>query len=291
MKNFFILCLLVCTTHISAQLNDLARADFTIIPSKGSDVEYTRSRLLFNAPIKLSENQTYLLLGLDYSNIQITFEDENLPFDRDEVNDFQLLDFVIGYTQKINDQWRFGGRFSPGVSTNLTAKELTIDDVFFSIDLLMIKEYKLDEVRKKRLVLGVSYSGNRGFNFPLPYVNFYYKWSEKWSYNLGVPKSNLQYHFTAKHRLKAFAQLDGFTANVQKGVALGQEQIARSINLSLIIGGLQYEYHLTKHWQLYARSAYIFSSGNNFRDKDREDVFTLNTQSTLYLRTGIRFKI
>ena len=60
-----ILFLFLITGSASAQLSDLARIDFTFIPNKNSDVEYTRSRVLINAPIPLKGDGTYLFLGFD----------------------------------------------------------------------------------------------------------------------------------------------------------------------------------------------------------------------------------
>lgn len=290
-KSLWYYVLMLTSLQITAQLSDIARADYTVIPGVRSNVEFTRSRFLFNAPIPLKAKETFLLIGLDYSNIHLRFDKKDVPFDKEKLNDFQILDFNIGFTQPITDTWRLGLRLTPGISTNLTAKELSFPDVVFSADVLFIRERKIDEIRKERLILGASYSGNRGFNFPLPFVSFYRKWNPNWSFNIGIPKSNLQYHFSTKHRLKTYIELDGFTANLQEGILLDDFRKANSINMSLIVGGLQYEYHLTKHWQFYARSAYIFSIRNELRDQDRENIYTLDTESTAYLRTGLRFKI
>jgi len=61
--------------------------------------------------------------------------------------------------------------------------------------------------------------------------------------------------------------------------------------MSLILGGLQYEYHITKHIQFYTRTSYILSSSVNLRDDDRDNIQELDSSNSLYLRTGVRFKI
>ena len=108
-----------------------------------------------------------------------------------------------------------------------------------------------------RLIVGASYNGNRGFPFPLPFISYYRKFHPKWSYNVGIPKTNLQYHASEKHRFKLSAEIDGFTSNIQRSVISSEGAVAESINMSLILGLLQYEYHLTDHIQFYARTAYI----------------------------------
>tara|TARA_R110002049_G_scaffold32738_1_gene108519 strand:- start:1847 stop:2734 length:888 start_codon:yes stop_codon:yes gene_type:complete len=279
-------------TQLSAQLNDLARIDFTILPAGNSDIEYNRIRALFNYPIKLKKEDTYLFLGLDYSHINLIMDD-NPPFDKTEIEGFQLLDLNIGYTTPLKNGWRLGARLTPGFSSNLTANDLSLEDIVLSGDVVFIKDKTKDETVTKpwRLMLGVSYSGNRGFPFPLPFISYYKKFNPLWSYNIGVPKSNLQYHISSVHRLKLYAELDGVTSNLQRGVVIDNTEVAESINMSLILGGLQYEYHFTKHLQFYARTSYIFSNTVNLRDGSKNNIKSLDNSNSLYLRTGVRFKI
>lgn len=289
-RTLITLSVLVVSLNSYSQLSDLARVDFTYIPNKSSDVEYTRFKALGNYPIKLKKEGAFLLVGLSYSNIHLRFQDADLPFDREMLNDFQLLDIPIGYTQKLKNDWRLGIRFAPGISTNLTANALMFEDVVFSGDLVFIKERNIDDTRKERLILGTSYSQNRGFPFPLPFISYYRKIHSNWSYNLGVPKTNIQYHFSKRNRLKLYAELDGFTSNLQNGVVIDEDQVADRINMSLILGGFQYEYHFTDHLQLYARLAYNFSIRNTLRDGNT-NLLTIDNNSRGYFRTGLRFKI
>lgn len=276
-----------------AQLSDLARLDFTFIPLNGSEgIEYTKSRALFNIPIALEkEKDRYLFLGLDYSNINLQIEDD-IPFDKDQLDDFQLLDFSVSYTQKLKNNWRLGIRLKPGFSTNLTASSLSFEDLVLSADAVFIKEREIDDIRKVRLILGVTYSENRGIPFPLPFVSYYKKFHKKWSFNIGIPKSNLQYHFSSKHRLKVYTELDGFTANIQEGMPIldGSGRVD-TFNLFLLVSGLQYEYHFAKRFELYARTAFLLINNTRLRDRNRDNIFELSNDSSLYLRTGIRLRI
>lgn len=286
----FLLIFFLCSSSIYAQLSDLARIDYTFIPMAKSDVEYTRFRALFNYPIKLKENDTYLFLGLDYSNIHLR-SDREFPFDTRDLNDFQLLSFNFGYTTPLKNDWRLGIRFEPGFSTNLVADAVSIKDVVLSGTVVFIKKGETFNGERTKLILGVSYAGNSGFNVPLPLVSYYKKFHPKWSYSLGVPKTNLQYYFSEKHRLKAYAQLDGFTSNLQREVPFIDGEAARSINMSLLISGLQYEYYFTSNLQFYARAAYIFGINNELRNEARETIFELDNEAKIYLRTGVKFKI
>ena len=283
---------LFLSTSLSAQLNDLARIDYTSIPANNSSIEYSRVRALFNYPIKLKKEGTYLLVGLDYSHIDLMMDD-NPSFDKTAIDGFQLLDLNIGYTTPINKDWRIGVQFKPGFSSNLRANDLNFEDVVLSGDVIFIKDKTKDQniLKPWRLMIGMSYSGNRGFPFPLPFISYYKKFKPTWSYNIGLPKSNLQYHISNIHRLKLYAELDGVTSNLQRGLTIDGNVVAESINMSLVLGGLQYEYHITKKLQFYARSSYIFSNTVNLRDGGKNNIKGLDNSNNIYLRTGLRFKI
>ena len=287
-----ILLFLLFSTFSFAQLSDLARIDFTILPSGNSDIEYNRIRALFNYPIKLKKEDTYLFLGLDYSHINLIM-DKTSKFEKEDINGFQLLDLNITYTTPLKNNWRLGIRLTPGFSSNLTANDLGFEDVVLSGDVVFVNDKKKDTTVKRpwRLLLGITYSGNRGFNFPLPFISYYRKFNPKWSFNIGIPKSNLQYHFSKIHRLKLYAELDGFTSNIQRGLLINGLEKTESINMSIIVGGIQYEYHVTSHIQFYARSSYIISNSVKLRDDNKNKIIKLDGSNNLYFRTGIRLKI
>lgn len=291
-KKIVHLIVFACVLQLQAQLADLARIDYTLLPATNSDFEFNRTRVSFNYPIKLNDKKAYLFIGLDYSNINITYGNDDVLFDRDELNGFQLIDLNIGYTFKINKKWRFGARFTPGVSSNLRASDLDTEDVVFSSDVVFINDKKNDPSARKpnRLILGVSYSQNRGFPFPLPFISYYRKFAEKFSYNLGVPKSNLQYHISDRNRLKLYIQLDGFTANIQQGSIINDE-LPERFNMSLILSGLQYEYHFKSRFELYLRTAYILDRRVELRDRSNNEIFLIDNRNGFALRAGLRIKI
>ncbi len=291
LKIFSLLVLLHISTISYAQLSDLAKIDYTKLPKGTSDVGYDRLRGLFNYPIKVNDGG-FFLIGLDYSKIELSFDNNIDAFDINAIEDFQLLDLNIGYTFKMNENWRFGARFTPGFSSNLV-KELSFEDVVFSGDIVFIKDKKNDENLKKpyRLILGISYSGNRGIPFPIPFISYYRKFHPNWSYKFGIPKSNLQYHLSKKSRFKVIAELDGFTSNIQGGLLVNGDELADKANMVIIIGGLRYEYKFTDHIELYFNIAHIMSSSAKLKDRKNKTVISVNKSNIYYFRSGIRFKI
>ncbi len=290
-KIFSLLILLLISTISCAQLTDLAKIDYTKLPKGTSDVGYDRLRGLFNFPIKVND-ESFFLVGLDYSKIELSFDNNIDAFDIDALEDFQLLDLNIGYTFKMNENWRFGAQFTPGFSSNLV-KELSFEDAVFSGDLVFIKDKKNDKNVKKpyQLILGVSYSGNRGIPFPIPFISYYRKFHPNWSYKFGIPKSNLQYHLSKRSRFKLIAELDGFTSNIQGGLLVNGDKLADKANMAIIIGGLRYEYKFTDHIELYFNVAHILSSSAKLKDRKNNTVISVNKSNTYYIRSGIRLKI
>ncbi len=283
--------LLLFSSMVFGQLSDLAKIDYTYVPKGDTNVGYSRARALFNYPVKLKEDK-YLFLGLNYSNIELSFDSSVDAFNTEVIQDFQLLDFIIAYTFKVNEDWRFGARFSPGYSSNLV-KNISIEDVVFAADIVFINNKKNDEnvTKPYQLILGISYSENRGIPFPIPFISYYRKFDPKWSFKIGIPKSNLQYHLSEKSRFKLVAELDGFTANIQNGLLVNENEIADMINMSIVIGGLRYEYKFSKNIELFCSAANIFFSNAELQDNKSKKIISVNKKNTFYLRTGIRFKL
>lgn len=290
LRNFiFFLCI---SFNCAGQIGDLGRVDYTILPSHNSEFEYKGVRILLNYPVKIKE-KTYLFIGAGYANVDLVFGDNPLPFDKNAINGFQIFDFNFGYTFELKNNWRFAAKLSPGFSSNLAATGLTFDDAVLSADIVFIKDRKESAALEKpyRLIFGISYSENRGFPYPIPFISYYRKFQPKWSYNLGVPRTNLQYHLSKKHRFKLNVELDGFTANIQNGIALTNNARAESINMSLILASLQYEFHFFNHLECFLRTSYILDKNVQLRDGKRDNIFLLDNTRGTYFRAGVRFKI
>lgn len=291
MRQFlFLLIFSFCYFVGQSQISDLARIEYVGIPAKGEGVTYDRYRAMVNYPIEVKED-AYFLIGLDYSYINLEIEQALVPFDPEPLNRFQLIDLNVGYTYKMNKDWRFAARIAPGFSSNLTASKIGLDDVAFSADVVFIKNKKNVVLPEKptQLILGLSVSNNRGFPI-LPFISYYRKFHPKWSYNVGVPKSNLQWHIHNNHRLKAVVRLDGFSGNLQNGFVVNGE-IADRFRLRLLVGGLRYEYKLSDHIEFYINGSYIIDSNTVLREGPNDNLLELNDKSTGYVKTGIRFKV
>ena len=280
--------LLLCWKS-NAQLTDLARLEYSFIPSSKSDDQYTRVRAMLNYPIKLKEKD-YLLVGAEYNRIILSLEDD-YPFNPNDLNRLHIIDLTLGYTFKCKNSWRLGLNINPRIASTLT-NNLSTDDLFLNGGVFAIKDRtKAEDIeRPYRLVLGLTYNTTAGIPFPLPFVSYYRRINAHWSFNAGIPKSNLKYFFSEKSNLQVFAGLDGYFANIQNPMQVNGREV-NNISLSVAIGGLGYEYCFTKHIVAYSYIGYTFRLNNVLRNKNRDEVFRLNDLNAFYLRTGLKFKI
>lgn len=199
---------------INAQLTDLARLEYSFIPSSKSEDQYTRLRALFNYPIKI-KNDNYLIVGAEYNRILLNLR-ENYPFDRSTLSALNIIDLNIGYTFRTSEYWRIGLKINPRIASTLNST-ITKDDVFLNGGVFLIHDRtKADIKRPYRLVFGVTYNTTAGIPFPLPFINYFRRVNQNWSFSAGIPKSNLKYYFTDLSTLQLFAGIDGYFANLQE---------------------------------------------------------------------------
>ncbi|MFD1063422.1 DUF6268 family outer membrane beta-barrel protein [Winogradskyella litorisediminis] len=272
-----------------AQLTDLARLEYSFIPSSKSEDTYTRLRLMLNYPIELKED-TYFVVGAEYNRIFINLN-EVYPFDREQLSALNIIDLNLGYTFKTSEYWRIGLKLNPRIASTLN-HTITKDDLFLNGGVFAINDRTADPSAKKphRWIYGLTYNTTAGVPIPLPFINYFRRINDKWSYSAGIPKSNLKYYFNESSIVQTYATLDGYFANLQRPITINGQQ-ADNISLSVAVAGLGYEYCFTEHLVAYLYSGYTFRLRNVLRNDDRDDVFQLNERNAFYLRTGIKFKI
>ena len=182
-------------------------------------------------------------------------------------------------------------KFNPRIASTLS-KSLTSEDYFINGGMFFINDRMKEENLKRpyRLILGLTYNATTGLPFPLPFVSYYREINETWSFNAGVPKSNIKYAINDKNNIQAFVGLDGYLAHLQEPSIINGENIEQ-ISLSVLVGGLGYEYLFTKHLVWYLYTGYTFRLNNVLRNENRDEVFKLDDVNAFYLRTGLKFKI
>lgn len=295
-RKLCLLLLILISTPSLAQLTDLARVEYTYFPQSSSDNSFRRFRTFVNFPIKLNDHGSYLVPGLEYRNVNFKYNDpEN--FDTFDLDRFQSFTGTIAYTFKFKENWHFAVKTGVKVASNFERSDIITDDLIYTGSIYFVKVQEDERYLEPwRLILGLNYSTTTGFPFPLPIINYYKRFDEKWSYSLGTPKSNLKHYFNNKHSMQAFVTLDGFFANIQNNFHVvpnhpNRNDIAENISMTVLLSGLGYEYNFTEHLSFYVYAGYTIINDIRLRDDNRDDIYTINDVNTFYTRGGLKFSI
>lgn len=284
--------MLLITVVSKGQTTDLARVEYTYFPQDESKNSFSRFRTLMNVPLRV-KNDNYIVIGLEYRNINLKLRDP-LPIESDNKERLESFNFSLGYTFKMQNEWRFGAKAGFIVASNFRQK-VEKDDFIFEGGLFFIKEQRVNEAEVEdepwRLILGVTYSTIAGRPYPLPYVNYYKRFKPNWSYVLGAPKTNIKYLFDEKNIVQAFVTLDGFFANIQGNENFIDNKVAESISMTTVLSGLGYEHYFSDHILFYVYGGHTIINDIRLRDENGDDVYTINDSNSYYFRGGIKFKI
>ncbi|GAA4271959.1 DUF6268 family outer membrane beta-barrel protein [Aquimarina gracilis] len=297
MRDIFVLIIILLSFwSIKSQVSDLARTEYTYFPQRDSDNSFRRFRALANFPVKLNNKGSYFVTGIEYRNVNFLYRDET-SFNTDNLERFSSFEVNVGITFKLKNNWRFAVRSGLIAASNFEQNKLISDDLLFTGSFYFVKNKMRENIFKPwRLVLGLRYSTTAGRPFPLPFINYYRRFDPSWSFVLGVPKTNIKYYFNERNIIQGLVTLDGFFANIQNNQVFfnQQEQDIRSaanISMTTALAGIGYEHYFTKHLLFYTYTGFTIINDIRLRNKDREDVLTINDQNSFYLRAGIKLKI
>ncbi len=284
-----------------AQLTDLARVEYTYFPQGNSDNSFKRFRAFANVPLKVSEDG-YIVAGFEYRNFFLKLQDPEVlaAINKTDLEHYQSFAFSLGYTNKFKDselRYALQGevRAASNFRTSLEREDIIIGGSGYLIwDKTGDNEVNPPE-KPWRLVLGLNYSTTAGRPFPLPFVNYYREFAPKWSFGLGVPKSNVKWEFVKNMELQGYVTLDGFFANIQEDITVtlpdGTQKIAENVGFTTVLSGLGYEWEFADHFLFYVYGGYTILNDIRLRDKNDDDVFTINDTASFYTRGGIKVKI
>ncbi len=282
--------ILICaffTLQVAAQSPDIFRLEYMMMPNNKVDTELSRFKLVANVPIKIRETDN-IILGGEYNYLSQEFGD-NRPFEMKRITSLHVVDLNLAYVYEYNEDWRFIGVATPRLSSTLT-NNLAQGDVSVNVTVGAFKN-KQNIDKPIRLVLGITYNSTVALRIPLPIVYYEKRFHPSWTYVVGVPKTGLKYHLKEKHMIQTEFILDGYFVNLQDNIVLPNTGIASSISSSAALFTIGYQYNITKNMSFYGYAGHTLFQKAVLRDQDRNDIFTLNDEPSLYFRTGFRIGI
>jgi len=280
------LCLFF-TVQLSSQSPDIFRVEYTLMPKNKADVEFTRFKLLTNVPIKIREVDN-IIIGGEYNYLSQEFGENDLVA-MGGVKGLHVADFNLAYVYRYNEDWRFIGVATPRLSSSLTNR-LVRGDISANVTVGAFKN-KQNIDKPIRLVFGITYNSTVALRIPLPIIYFEKRFHPNWSYVVGVPKTGLKYHLEERHMIQTEFILDGYYVNLHNNIVLPDSGIASSISSSAALFTLGYQYNITKNMSFYGYGGHTLIQKAVLRNQDRNDIFTLNDEPSLYFRAGFRIGI
>ena len=272
------------------QYLDLAKLEYTYAPGNNSNFTIESTRFLFNAPIKIKEG-AYLFAGIDYTNINFEFREDEDSYEKSDASEFHEMDFNFTYTFQIGKDWRLGAQVTPSFSSNLD-NGLEREDFLFTSVLALVKDKKDAMPGKKpwRLIVGLAYSSISRQPIPVPFMSYYRKFHPRWSYNVGAPVSNIQFHLNAKNRFKLYIEGDGFNSRIQNGVVVNNADPANRVRMLLVMAGIRYEYKFSENIESYINVTRTIFADFQLR-QNLENIFEPSIDNMMHYRIGIRYRI
>jgi len=281
------LCFLVVSTFCIAQTPDVFRLEYMLMPRNDSDAKLSRFKIVANVPLKVKDSNNIVIGGeynlLGYDLLRSAVNGGNV------FNYFHIVDLNFAYVHKYNKHWRLIGVLTPRLSSTL---DRPVENGDFSINATIGAFKDRQDIDKPyRLIFGVAYNSAIPQRIPLPFIYYEKRFHPNWTYVLGVPKTGIKYHLKQKHIIQTEFILDGYSVNLQNSTSLPDAGFASSISSTVALVTLGYSYNLSKVISIYGYMGHTLFQSGVLRDEDRNDIFTLNNDSSFYFRTGFRIGI
>lgn len=270
---------------VVAQTPDVFRVEYMLMPRNDSDAKLSRIKLVANFPFKVKDSSNFIVGG-EYNRLAYDLQREDITINGAGLNYFHIVDLNLAYVHKYNQDWRFVGVLTPRLASTLT-NPLENGDFSVNATIGAFKD-KQNIDKPMRLVLGIAYNSTVALRVPLPIVYYEKRFHPNWTYVVGVPKTGMKYHFKEKNIIQTEFILDGYFVNLQNSTVLPDAGFASSISSSAALVTLGYSYNLTKVMSIYGFIGHTIFQVGVLRDEDRNDIFTLNDDPSLYIRTGFR---
>ncbi|MBD0779103.1 hypothetical protein HPE56_14985 [Maribacter sp. ANRC-HE7] len=273
--------------RIMAQSPDIFRLEYMIMPKNNADAQLSRYKMVVNVPLKVKDSDN-IIIGAEYNYLAYKLGD-NEYFDSKGLENLHVVDLNLAYVYKHNQNWRFIGVVTPRLSSTLT-NPLENGDVSVNVTAGAFKE-RQDIDKPMRLVIGLAYNSTVSLRIPLPFVYYEKRFHPNWSYVVGLPKTGFKYHLDETHLIQTEFILDGYFVNLQNNIILPNTGFASSVSSSTALLTIGYQYNISKIMSFYGYVGHTIFQDGVLRDKDRNDIFTLNDEPSLYFRTGFRIGI
>lgn len=279
------LMLVMGATGMGAQTPDIIRAEYMIMPRNDGGSKLDRMKFVVNIPIKVSDSNN-IVIGSEYNRLGYSLERGDITMDSDGPVTLNVLDFNLAYIHRLGKSWRFVGLITPRLASTLT-DFIGRNDLSLNASVAVFRDRPNGD-RPTRLVLGISYNATVALRVPLPVIYYEKRFSPRWSYVVGAPKSGLKFQLDRTNQFQFEVILDGYYVHLQNPLIFPDVGSATDISSTAALANVGYAVFLNKSMSFYIFGGHTLTQRGVLRDMDRNNIFTLNDKPSLYFRTGFR---
>jgi len=133
------------------------------------------------------------------------------------------------------------------------------------------------------------YANTFGSSLPLPYINYWKRFNEKWEMNIGFPRTGLTTTLSDRVKIHSFLELQGYSSNISKNIKNDkfiENRTAERMNYKDSSVGLEYEYRFNK-WILKTKAGYTLKREFTLENGDDEIAYEFSVDKNLFV--GLSF--
>lgn len=281
---FIVFCFIA--VGVKAQIEpNLFSFDYTMTPEGDDEIEFYKTSIGVQVPIKLKKGMLINGLGFDY--FQLNHNGAN--FNTDALDKIYRLNYLLMYIRPLSNSWSLMLRGGTSVSSNL-ASSIQSDDFLFNAGLSFVKKGGSAE-KPYRFTFGVGYTAVFGEPRILPMLNYTKRLNKKFSIGIGFPNTYVAYDVSDRSTLKASVMFNSFYANLSESVVVPGTQLAEKSLYTSVGAGLEYNYWLDKNWAMSFKGGYSLYDQYKLLDANNNAIYDFEASSKLYFSTGIKFNI
>lgn len=136
------------------------------------------------------------------------------------------------------------------------------------------------------------YANTFGSAAPLPYLSFWKRFNDKWEMTIGFPRTGVTFSPSHKNKWTAFAEFEGFSANIAKGIPGSRTESGKTgtrFGYRDTAAGLGYQRTFKKLF-LKAKVAYTLDRKFELENANGDTVHKTPLDKGLYIGIGAGFR-
>lgn len=270
---------------VFAQENNVSvNVDFSYVPEQTNSVGFQNSSVEINFPVYIKKG--FFINSIQYSSYKMNYpSNQEMVSSYIDVNCFKSIGYSISYANSISNNWSYLVDVKPTLSSNFDSN-INKSDFLLNGGIVFTKKYK-----NSSLQLGAIKNSNFGFNKLIPVISFNGNLSEKVSYKLGIPITELTYKVNQTNSFNAYVKPKGFYANIGNEAYIDSDSLAEKVRYQSIISGINFSHAIDDNWKIGLNVGYQLSSTYELLDKNKNSVLEFKTKNSFDVGLSLKFNL